>query len=395
MTYKYDVSVIGGGPTGALIADKIALEGYKVSIFEKKGKIGEPVNCAGLVSPRIFELCKIKKDKIIQNKITGAIIHSPKDNIIKIGGDKVHAFAINRKKFDQNLIDNSIDHGAELNLKKKFTSAKKYNNHIEFNISNIGKFKCNLLIGADGPKSTVRKSFSFNEPKEFLIGIGADIENSNLNSNYVQIFIGNKIAPGFFAWIIPTNKNGNTARIGLCIPSDLKKSVKYFFNNFIKNKISSKYLRDVKIKKITGGTIPIGPSGRLYKSNVMIVGDAASQVKPTSGGGLYPGLMCANYCSQIALESINKNNYDKEILKKYQTLYQKDIGREIDNGMKFRKIFKNLNDDKLDNYIIKFQNKKIIETISKYGDIDYPSKLAPKLIKKSPSLLISIKNLLK
>jgi len=334
MEKKCDVAIIGGGPSGGFIAGKIAAEGFNVSVFEKNDKIGEPINCAGLVSPRVFEICHINKEQIIQNKITGANIHSPHDNCIQIGGDRVHALVINRKNFDQALIKKSMEQGAEIYLKNKFISAKKDGEHLELKLSKTGKYKCNLLIGADGPNSRVRRTFSFQEPKEFLIGIGAEIENTNLNSNFVEIFIGNKIAPGFFAWIIPTNNNGTRARIGLCIEINTKKTVN--FNNFLKNKLTSKYLKNIKINSIIGGIIPLGPPDKLYKPNVMIVGDAASKVKPTSGGGIYTGLMCANYCSNVAIESIKNNKFTKNNLKKYQKLYQKNSGGEIDKGMKFR-----------------------------------------------------------
>ncbi|GAG67846.1 unnamed protein product, partial [marine sediment metagenome] len=164
MEKKDDVVIIGGGPTGSFVAEKIASKGYNVSIFEKKDKIGEPVNCAGLISPRIFELCNINKKQIIQNKIKGAIIHSPANNTIKIGGDRVHALVINRKNFDQALIEKALDEGTELYLENKFISGEKNGEYIEIKISKKGRHKCNLLIGADGPNSRVRKTFSFQEP---------------------------------------------------------------------------------------------------------------------------------------------------------------------------------------------------------------------------------------
>jgi geranylgeranyl reductase family protein len=395
MDNKFDVAIIGGGPVGGFAAEQLSSKGYEISIFEKKNIIGKPIKCAGLISKRVFELCNINKKNIIQNKIKGANIHSPEDKCIKIGGDRVHALVIDRKNFDQKLIDKACDNGTELFLKYKFKTARKNKNKLEIIFSKKENYFCDILLGADGPNSKVRNIFSFNEPKEFLIGKVAEIENTNLNPNFVEIFIGNKIAPGFFAWIIPTNKNGTNARIGLCIKKNTKYNVNYYFNNFLKNNLTSKYLKNIKIINLSGGIIPIGPLKKIYKENVMLVGDAAAQVKPTSGGGIYTGLLSAKYCSRVVLEYLKNHEYSKNFFKKYQRLYQKNIGRELEKGMKLRKIFLNLKDSQMDYYVNKFQNNEIIETISKYGDIDYPSILALKLIKKSPSLLKIIPNLIK
>jgi geranylgeranyl reductase family protein len=392
---KYDVSIIGGGPIGASVAEKIASKGYDVSIFEKKAVVGIPVNCAGLVSSRVFNLCCISQEKIIQNRIKGANIHSPSGNLLTIGGDKVHALVINREIFDMELIKKAEEKGVKVFLKNKFINAKKIENHIEFKTSKNDKYKCKLLIGADGPNSIVRKTFSFPKPKEYLKGIGAEIENTKLNPDFVEIFIGNKLAPGFFAWIIPTNQEGSKARIGLCVKEKSQHSLDYYLNIFLKNKFTSTYFKKIKIIHRIGGIIPLGPLKNFYKSNVMLVGDAAAQVKPTSGGGIYPGLMCANYCSKVSLDAIEKNNFKKDYLRKYQKLCHKNVLNELEKGMKFRRIYQNLNDNQIDFYIKKFQDKKINDIISKYGDIDYPSKLAPELIKKSPSLLRLATNLIK
>ena len=72
-----------------------------------------------------------------------------------------------------------------------------------------------------------------------------------------------------------------------------------------------------------------------------------------------------------------------------------DIGRELNLGMKFRNISKKLTDNQMDKYIEKFQNSEITEIITKYGDIDYPSKLVKPLLKKAPSLLKFLPNIIK
>lgn len=383
----YDVAVIGGGPIGGFVAGKIAEKKYKIIVIEKNKKIGIPVNCAGLVTPRVFELTKLQKKDIVQSEIIAANIHSPSNKILTIGGDKVHALSIDRAKFDQEIIKQTEKKGADILTNNTVLSIKKNKNSFELKTSKGNGFNCKLLIGADGPYSKTRNKLMLPEPKEYLRGIGAEVVDVNLNPGYVEIFVGKKIAPGFFAWIIPTNKKGTAARIGLCIKQNSVQSPKHYFSNFFKKDIFKNYLENCKIEKNTGGIIPLGVLKKTYDSNVMVVGDAAAQVKPTSGGGIYTGLMCGMLCSNIAIKSLQKNDFSTIFLKNYQKLWEKDIGTELKRGMKFRAIYKKLSDKQLDKYIDKFQDPEIIKIINEYGDIDYPSKLVKPLIKKIKNIL--------
>ena len=128
---------------------------------------------------------------------------------------------------------------------------------------------------------------------------------------------------------------------------------------------------------------------------MMLVGDAAAQVKPSSGGGIYTGLLCASHCVSVGLDALEKNDFSQNVLERYHKLWTSDIGRELYLGMKFRSIFKRLSDEQLDKYIQKFQNPKITDIISEYGDIDCPSKLVKPLLKKAPSLLKLIPSIIK
>ena len=392
---EYNVAVAGGGPVGGNVAKTIAEKKYKVAIFEQNRQIGEPLRCAGLVTPRVFDFLDFPRENVVQNKIMGARIHSPSDNVLTIGGDKAHALVIDRSKFDKEIIKSARKNGAEIFLENKVLSSQKIKNHIELATSKKPYIKCDLLIGADGPHSQIRDRFGLPSPAEFLVGIGAEVTGTSLNSKFVEIFVGENIAPGFFAWIIPTSKTGTEARIGLCVGQAAPHSPKHYFDNFFKNKPSRTYLENVEIKRRIGGVIPVGPIEKSYTSNILLVGDAASQVKPTSGGGVYSGLLCGTFCSSTAIEALEKKNFTQQFLKKYHKLWMSEIGRELNMGMKFRKIFKKLTDKQFDKYIEKFKNPKITNVISKYGDIDYPSKLVTPLLKKTPSLLKLLPDLIK
>jgi geranylgeranyl reductase family protein len=385
---KYDVAVVGGGPTGGTVAGEIAKAGFSTILFEEHKQIGKPLKCAGLVTPRVFDFHNFTTDHIIQNTVKGAHIHSPSDHILTVGGDKVHALVIDRHQFDQAIIKQAQKHGVNIMLKNRVDSAQRYNKGIRVSAMNEQmsyEIQSTLLVGADGAHSTIRKCFNFPTPRELIRGIGADITNTSLNSDFVEIFLGSDIAPGFFAWAIPTNNKGTKARIGLCIHSEAPFSLKHYFQNFLQNSLFTGTLTNIKITQHSSGSIPLGPLKTTALPHVMLVGDAAAQAKPTSGGGIYTGLMCSRYCATVAIDALKNKNTTN--LMRYHKLWSEAVGQELSRGMTLRKIFKNLTDKQLDSYILKFNDQKLRDIITTYGDIDYPSKLILPLLKVAPGLL--------
>jgi len=392
---EYDTIVVGGGPIGSYIAKNIAKEKHSVALFEKDTLYKKPLSCAGLVSSRVFDFTGDSSKEAIQNKIKGANIHSPSDIVLKIGGDRIHALVIDRRFFDEKLMVSAKKEGVDIHLGYRVTSTTRNKKQVEIKTSKNINVKSSLIIGADGPFSKIRNEFINYDPKEYLLGIGAEVTNVDLDPDFVEIFVGNNIAPGFFAWIIPTNKKGTTARVGLCTIQNMAISPKAYFKKLFLNEPSKNFLKDAEIKENIGGVIPLGFLKKTYDDNIMVVGDAAAQVKPTSGGGIFPGLACAKHCVSTALECIKRNDFSQKNLKEYHKKWTKEIGNELNRGMKFRGIYKTLSDDTIDKYIKKFNNQKIIEAINEYGDIDFPSKLVKPLFKKAPSLIRLFPSILK
>ena len=275
---SYDCIIIGGGPVGGYIAQHIAEVGLSVGLLEEHSTIGLPVRCAGLVTKRVLDFSNSASDDSRILPITGAHIHSPSGKIYMIGGEKTNAYVINRSIFDQELVKKAYDVGADVLIGKKVVSVYKKNGLIECKyLHNQKKIKIQgrIVVGADGPYSIVRQSFNFPSPAEYIRCIGAEISNISMDPRYVEIFVNLRYAPGFFAWIIPTNNQGTTARIGLGISQKNSRMLKVYFERFL----SDPLLRDIKIESYLGGTIPLGPLKKSTLAQVMLVGDAAAQVK--------------------------------------------------------------------------------------------------------------------
>jgi len=390
----YDVIIAGAGPIGCYTASLLTKEQIRTAVFEEHATVGEPLHCAGLVTERVMDFLPTPSPDLIQNKIYGAHIHAPSDTTLTIGGDHVHALVIDRPRFDATFARHAQKAGADLQLNHKVTAATRKDNRVHVHLQHqetVTDAQASLLIGADGPHSAVRTSFNFPKPAEMLQGVGAEITDVDLDCRFVHIFTGQKVAPGFFAWIIPINQDGTKARIGLCIASHHDHPLTSYFTNLLKHPL----IEGATVLRRYGGVIPLGALKKTADACVMLVGDAAAQVKPASGGGLYPGLSCARHCAAVATQAVHKQKFDSDILEQYHARWTRDLGHELSLGMRFRGLFAQFTDQQLNHYIEKFNTEKIREIINTYGDIDYPTKLAFPLLRTAPSLLSLLPSMLK
>ena len=258
---------------------------------------------------------------------------------------------LNRKKFDQHLTNLAINAGAKLHLNHKFL-----HNTRNKTITNKATVKHDFIIGADGPLSPVAKANNLFKNRKFWVGFQARVKLKN--NNIIEFFPN----IGTLAWIVPENKD--IVRIGLLA----KNNIKHLFNNLIKNRIKNK-----DIIEFQGGLVPIyNPKQRLQKNNIYLVGDAATQVKATTGGGIIQSLTAAKI-----LANTIKTDYEKQC--------KKHIAKDLKIHLLMRQTmnkFKNKDWD-LVNLFKKQSNKQILENF----DRDYPSKFLLKLIMKEPRLL--------
>jgi digeranylgeranylglycerophospholipid reductase len=378
--HSFDAVVIGGGPVGGFTAELIARSGYSVAIVEEHERIGEPVQCAGLITPRCFDIADYAKGSIL-NKLKGAEIYSPAGKPLIIGKEKVQAMVIDRAAFDRSIIEKAIDSGATLISGKRVRGLEGLGSRQV--VLQGGTLETKLVIGADGAKSMTRKLLGLGEPSYSLNGFSADVSGLEIDQNKAKVFFGRNLAPNFFAWMIPVD---DITRVGLCI-RDGNGTVHEHFKRLFTIGETAKILKGGKVVKSYSGIIPIGMPDQTYVDGGMIVGDAACQVKATSGGGIYPGLVCARHCANTAIKALEKDDFSEKMLSKYHDAWTSDIGDELKKAMMMHRIFASLDDEQLEEIFRMLSKKEILETINNIGDIDYPSQLGWMLLKKEPGFL--------
>lgn len=381
----YDVIIVGAGPVGGYVAGSISKHGYTVALLEEHHEIGRPIQCAGLISHRVFDILGFKCG--VLNEISGATLYSPSNKSLIFKGKKSKACVIDRAAFDQEIVKRALDCGTDLLLGAKVTAVNRHGRGITVKVKEDGLTKdvgCKLVIGSDGVGSIVARDLGFSQPTDFLSGFGAEcLGVENLDLDCVNIFVGNKIAPGFFAWIIPTEEG---ARIGLCTSRGDASTFQYF-KKLLTHPQIKKTLKDAKIERYIAGLIPLGPMKKIHADRAMLVGDAAAQVKPLSGGGVYMGLLCGNHCANVAARALKNDDVSEKSLKEYPKLVSNDIGKELKRANLLRKIFVELKDAHLEEGFEILGNEKIVKLIATHGDIDYPSGLTKAVLQKAPKLV--------
>ena len=352
------INIIGAGPAGSYAAYLLAKAGKEVQLFEEHNEIGKPVQCTGIVTSSLEKIIDFKLNKdIIINRIDKVKIFSPNRKNIELKL-KNENLIIDRTKFDQFISERAKKAGAKISLNNRFMGIKNNSLIIKNQIKKITFNRKDTLIGADGPNSKVSSIINKNIPITYLTGLQARVKLKN--QNYVEFYpyIGN------FAWVVPENKD--IVRIGVAS----YKNVKEYFNKILKIK------RINKIINKQAGLIPIyNPKIKIQEKNIRLVGDAATQIKSTTGGGLVHGLTAAKILSNSI---IKKENYEKKFNKKNK--------KDLLVHLYLRKIMDKFSGKDWDYLTKLFSDKKLREIIGNY-DRDYPSKFILKLLLNEPRLL--------
>ena len=360
------ITIVGAGPAGSYLGYLLAKQGQKVTILEEHNVVGSPVQCTGIVTHSIEKFFKLKKG-VMAKKLDKVVVVS-KNNRIAVNVDEIVMW---RDKFDRFVAEMAQDQGADLFLNHKFIGfngsdsikAKDTKN------SQTKKIKTEIVVGADGPYSAVAKAAGIPDNSKNYIGMQAKVRLA-MDTTSFETYFGSGF-PDFFGWCVPESEN--TARLGIgCFGN-----VKEHFYRFLEKRTGKK-----EVLCWESGLIPLyNPKKIIQEGNVYLIGDAATQVKATTGGGIIPSLKAARtLCDCI----ISKKNYNRE--------FKKQSGRELFLHLKIRNLLNKFLDRDYDRLLGLMDQEKVRKILKKY-DRDTPIPLVASLLLKEPRFLLFSKML--
>lgn len=372
-----DVIVVGGGPCGSFTALHLAKLGADVKVFEEHAEIGVPCHCAGHLSVKGLKLLGLYPlpSEIVENTFYGAVFHSPKGNQFRIRFSSPITCVVNRMLFDKYLAETAKDNGVKCFLDSRVESLIIENGLVTGVVAKREgakkRFSAKVVVDAEGISSALLRQvdLSASDHRVLVKAVQVEVENvQDVDADMVEVFLGRDYAPGFYAWLMPTQDG--KARVGLA--ADIGNPKELLRRLMLKHPTASKKLCRAKILQTSFHSIPLGgPIPKTFSDGFLVVGDAASQVKPTTGGGVIFGMTCAKVVAKVAYEALEKKDFSSDFLRIYQRRCNKKLGSEIRFMLEMRKMLDNLSDDQLDDAISFCTKIGLEKALQNFEDIDF------------------------
>ena len=361
----HDVVVIGGGLSGCFCASHLARAGLKVLVVEEHPRTGDPRYCTGIIGKEAFDRFELPAAPI-QETYTSAIFYSPLGSYVRVSQDTPQAFIINRAEFDSELALSALNAGAQFFYSTRCTGFENEGDRLRVTLQEKSGGRKSVttktVVLSSGTFYGLHKGLGINRPSQFLDTAQAEVDARGIFE--VEVHFGKSVAPGSFAWASPLPHG--RARIGLSTYRNAKFHLDRFLtSDTFKNRLPKQPFH-IKRK-----VIPIQPLKKSYGNRFLIIGDAAGQVKPTTGGGIYYALLSAHLASETLIEGFKNNRLDERQMRQYQDKWEREIGRELKIGSITRRLLRHISDNQIDSLIRFFQRKESKVLIDKYANFDW------------------------
>ncbi len=367
---EYDVLIVGAGPAGSRVAYRLATFGYRVAVFEKHQQIGNKLCCTGIIGRECVELFDVDPSCVLQ-EAKSAKLFAPSGEFIRVSKDDAQAYIVDRVEFDRWMAKRAQDSGAEFFLSSKVNDVSISNDNVTVDVDRNGtmaRYRSRAVVIANGFGSTIPSKLGLGRIKNFVLGAQCEVETNGIDE--VEAYFSHAIAPGFFAWLVPITYS--RARVGL----GAKEKPGEYLNQLLSQLVSEGKVVDNNVNIWFGG-IPQKTLPRTYSDRMLVVGDAAGQAKPTTGGGIYFGLICADFAADVLDQSLSTNNFSRRRLARYEKLWKAKLGKELRTEYLARSFYNRLSDKRINSIFNVVRDNNIHESMlsSSYRSFDWHGEL--------------------
>ncbi|MCD6453271.1 MAG: NAD(P)/FAD-dependent oxidoreductase, partial [Dehalococcoidales bacterium] len=331
-------------------------------VLEQQSGLGEPICCTGIVSQECVRSFTIG-DEVILRRVNSARLFSPSGKQLQLRRQEVQACILDRPAFNLAIASLAQDGGAEYMLDSPVTSIAIRGGGVRLEVVRRGE-KTNLdarvAVIASGFASHLTRGLG--KINRFALGAQAEVATAGIDE--VELYFGQQIAPGFFGWLVPTLPS--RAWVGLLT----ERNPRAYLTRLISSLKAQGKITQVRAEPSYRG-IPLKPLARTYGERLLVVGTAAGQIKPTTGGGIYYGLLCADIAASHLHRALSCNDLSAGRLAEYEREWKERIGRELRRGYRVRKIYQHLSDRQLDGIFKVIEDSSMADIWLKSSEVSF------------------------
>ncbi len=360
----YDVVIAGGSVAGLFCAREIAKQGHSVLVIEEDYEIGTPEHCGGLVSiSGLEQLGVVPHRKTFDHLIETAEIFAPGGKSFSINSSKQKVAEIDRRELDKQIAYQAQKNGAEIKVRTSFKEKTE-----DGVITSDGKIKCKIIVDARGVSSLIHK-----DRTGILASAQYEVYADWIKKGKVEVYLDQIKYPGFFSWSIPLGDGfGKVGVAGKGI--NAAEALEEFLLQ--KGKYST-------IRKIYAPIWVKGPIEKFVTDNVVTVGDAAGQSKPTTAGGIFSCGMGGIFAGRAISKFLDSGK--KSDLNEYKKNWNEKFKKEFEKQLLARKILERIDNKTIDKLFDSI-TPEVIEDVSDKDDFDFHTSSLIKLLGLKGSL---------
>ncbi len=373
----FDVIVAGAGPAGAMAARTAASLGLRTALVEEHLQPGLPAHCSGKLQLHAFREFNLPQS-LVMNTLRAGAFYSPGGTVFRVRRDEADSHVVDRVEFDRWLAEAAEQCGAELLVDTRLRRAERLNGSVRVSGTRHGApFEATafVLVDAEGARPVLPRSLGLRIPRTYVYGLQYQMSGVDLDEpDMPEIYLGSANAPGFFGWIMPIG--AGRARAGVCIdPRLTPHSPIHYLERLIRDHpVASRRLRRAVVERRLAGPIPVlGARRPTVAPGLLVAGDAAGQVKATSGGGIYFSLISGRLAAEAAHAYIGG---ERDALGQYENAWRRRFGRELHVTAFARMAINHMSDAELDAFIAAMaEDNDLRRTIEQRGDTALQSRL--------------------
>jgi len=345
MRSSHDVLIIGAGPAGCTAGEGLARAGLDVALVEEHAVVGEPVDCTGVLGAEAFRRFDLPR-RIVIGVIEAVTLHSPSGVPITHDEGQPFAFVVDRAELDRSLALRAQEAGATLYLSTRAVRVGRLSAGVAIECRGADggpiHLSAKVLILAGGPQFRFQEDLGLGISPVLWQSAHAELAGNGLV--HPQVYLGRDVAPGAFAWAVPAQRAGLPfVRVGVNSHADAP----HYLRRLCEERFSHLVSSDAPLAP-RSWVVPIVPLERTYGERVLAVGDAAGQVKSTSGGGIYFGMLSAQMAAETVADAFRNGDFGSESLAGYERRWRGFLGFDLKLGSLLRRLFSRMADRDVD-----------------------------------------------